>query len=64
MRWVNRLDFLLTSVTDEISSSITSIADASRSVSGQVNDVDGVLTDLSGQAETLNSEIAQFKYKN
>ncbi|KGY13962.1 chemotaxis protein [Vibrio tubiashii] len=49
-------------VTDEISGSITSIADASASVSVQVQDVDDVLQGLSEQAEQLNSEVSQFKY--
>ncbi|OEE73244.1 methyl-accepting chemotaxis protein [Vibrio genomosp. F6] len=50
-------------VTDEISGSITSIADASSSVSSQVNDVDEVLGALTDQAQELNKEMAQFKYE-
>ncbi|KIE22112.1 chemotaxis protein [Vibrio sinaloensis] len=49
-------------VTDEISGSITSIADASSAVSIQVNDVDDVLQGLSSQAEELNQDVTQFKY--
>ncbi|MDN3685753.1 hypothetical protein QW180_28075 [Vibrio sinaloensis] len=49
-------------VTDEISGSITSIADASSAVSVQVNDVDDVLQGLSVQAQDLNQEVDQFKY--
>lgn len=49
-------------VTDEISGSITSIADASSAVSSQVSDVDHVLQGLSSQAEQLNAEVSQFKY--
>ncbi|WP_394249943.1 methyl-accepting chemotaxis protein [Vibrio profundi] len=49
-------------VTDEISSSITSIADASSEVSAQVNDVDEVLGGLSRQADSLNTEIEKFRY--
>ncbi|WP_425667794.1 methyl-accepting chemotaxis protein (plasmid) [Vibrio tubiashii] len=49
-------------VTDEISSSITSIADASAAVSAQVQDADDVLQGLSNEAEQLNSEVSQFKY--
>lgn len=49
-------------VTDEISGSITSIADASSAVSIQVNDVDEVLGGLTEQAQDLNKEMAQFKY--
>lgn len=51
------------SVTDEISTSVTSIADSSQSVAKQVSNVDGVLKDLSSQAEMLNNEIKQFKFK-
>ncbi|CAM3112800.1 methyl-accepting chemotaxis protein [Vibrio neptunius] len=49
-------------VTDEISGSITSIADASSAVSSQVSDVDHVLQGLSSQAEQLNEAVSQFKY--
>ncbi|WP_076590343.1 methyl-accepting chemotaxis protein [Vibrio ostreicida] len=49
-------------VTDEISGSITSIADASSAVSAQVSDADQVLQDLSSQSEHLNGEVSQFKY--
>ncbi|MGD8233756.1 methyl-accepting chemotaxis protein [Vibrio sp. TRT 1302] len=49
-------------VTDEISGSITSIADASASVSVQVQDADEVLQGISSEAEQLNSEVSQFKY--
>lgn len=49
-------------VTDEISGSITSIADASASVSVQVQDADDVLQGISNEAEQLNSEVTQFKY--
>lgn len=49
-------------VTDEISGSITSIADASSAVSTQVSDVDHVLQGLSSQAEQLNEAVSQFKY--
>ncbi|MGF1754421.1 methyl-accepting chemotaxis protein [Vibrio makurazakiensis] len=49
-------------VTDEISSSITSIADASTAVSAQVNDVDEVLGGLSQQADSLHREIGKFRY--
>ncbi|MGD8172802.1 methyl-accepting chemotaxis protein [Vibrio sp. TRT 21S02] len=49
-------------VTEDISGSITSIADASGAVSEQVNNVDEVIQDLSGQSDGLNKEIAQFKY--
>ncbi|WP_070966838.1 methyl-accepting chemotaxis protein [Vibrio sonorensis] len=49
-------------VTDEISGNITSIADASASVSSQVNDVDSVLQQLSAQSKQLNREVDQFKY--
>lgn len=49
-------------VTDEISGSITSIADASASVSVQVQDADEVLQGISSEAQELDSEVAQFKY--
>ncbi|RTZ17506.1 methyl-accepting chemotaxis protein [Vibrio aquaticus] len=49
-------------VTDEISGSITSIADASAAVSVQVQDADDVLQGLSTEAEHLNGEVSQFKY--
>ncbi|PMJ92461.1 methyl-accepting chemotaxis protein [Vibrio sp. 10N.261.55.A7] len=49
-------------VTDEISGSITSIADASSAVSSEVNDADDVLQGLSSQSEELRDEISQFKY--
>ncbi|WP_425666934.1 methyl-accepting chemotaxis protein [Vibrio tubiashii] len=49
-------------VTDEISGSITSIADASSAVSVQVQDVDDVLQGLSSEADRLNAEVSQFKY--
>ncbi|KOO15484.1 chemotaxis protein [Vibrio xuii] len=49
-------------VTDDISGSITSIADASAAVSVQVQDVDDVLQGLSNEAENLNGEVSQFKY--
>ncbi|MCK6263654.1 methyl-accepting chemotaxis protein [Vibrio sp. ZSDE26] len=51
-------------VTDEISGSITSIADASSAVSSEVNDVDEVLQGLSNQSTELSAEISQFKYKS
>lgn len=49
-------------VTEEINGSITSIADASSTVSIQIQDVDDVLQGLSSEAERLNAEVSQFKY--
>ena len=49
-------------VTDEISGSITSIADASSAVSSQVSDVDHELQGIASQAEPLNEAVSQFKY--
>ncbi len=49
-------------VTEEINSSITSIADSASSVRVQVEDADKILQKLSEQADTLTVEINQFKY--
>ncbi|KJY84687.1 chemotaxis protein [Vibrio galatheae] len=49
-------------VTDEISGSITSIADASSAVSVQVQDVDDVIQGISNESDRLNTEVSQFKY--
>lgn len=49
-------------VTDEISGSITSIADTSAAVSVQVQDADDVLQGLFNEAEQLNLGVSRFKY--
>lgn len=48
-------------VTDDISSSITSIADSSSDVNLQVKNVGEVLQKLSDEANKLNKEVSQFK---
>lgn len=49
-------------VADEISSSITSIADASSEVSTQVQRAGDVLQSLSNETDQLNIGVSQFKY--